>query len=921
MKTLKKLSISAIVLILLFVPTRKTFSKEICVDGFLQNSSCPCPDKNGDGEADPEYSSLCGVVRSSNIEPEKSAYYEDQTNSSYGNVVGGATIGIYECNDNYPSCFPYGNLGGDDPADRRKVGECISSEKEGKFHCYAPRVSPNSRVYVVVTCGSGKPYIEEVPSNKSIVDLPIEVDCSGVYNGEEQPDTIEIADRSAELSCTIDESAPKVGVEADSGVKEVTSFSANIGVEGGDIRYTRFEPMPGIMGFHPGAYWGEDCMVMYDKDRAKGVDGDKLLNAQWGILGGVFSKYDSVEQKCNPTRDLELIAPFMYGIPKDSKMTAQRTFEGRFAVSNEMENPVSIQQYNSVTYSNCASKVVQRLRGEDYEEDPIPCEEILSCKNSYGGNKNMYTTASWAAKGGDTSEIQDMIDNKERDQNDIYCRDETLGDITFGQVQPMHPDDNCTPGGEGCRYLLPNIYLLPDVLPKGGITEDRGTATINDTYGTTYRADTWDVRETAAESPHKVGHTSIYADDSPGKNNSGVTALRIATDEINPDVDDHGVIANRYVNPVDAADRNYNYNPDVYVRTIGSDAKTQCALSSVNGAGDKTVTPETEESFLTHFNFVGLSNDLKSNVGGTYTYATPDSMERDKLLNSGGVSTILLDYFDTLMRIAIDDEGKFDEAKLRDAPALFGEYSFFNFIKNYGGDNIRKSFAERIAAASWDYDKDSIVNTTYCISDANFKSHFPAYGEAGYPGNDGQAEACYPWQFLNKGEYCNVYPGPSNPNIEGNLRTCKLTRCVKRWDFETVCDDQECEYGEVDPITGVFNCITYSGGTGCYEKPIPIPCSENDIRTCLINQEDTYPAAPVRGNGPYCDLWRAGPMKMDGDIMKDHAARAVQEPLYPKLKQQVSMDPIADTANYMAQTLTPATKDSTYFQDVKVIDY
>lgn len=921
MKNLRLLIIPAILILLCFVAANKAFAREICNDGFLKDSWCPCPDKNGDGEADPEYASVCGIIRSANIEGAPSTYDEDVTISTYGHPVSGVTVGIYECNENYPSCFPYGNIGGSDPADRRKIGECVTSENEGKFHCYMKRVSPNSKAYIVITCGKGDPYIEEIPSTKSLVNLSYEVDCQGEYNGEEQPSTIEIADRSKELSCTIDEADPKVGVEADAGVREVTTFSANTGVEGGDIRFTSFGGMQFLMGYHPGAYWDEDCKVMYDKNRAKGVSPGNLLDAEWDIFGG---KYDSVEQKCNPSGEMALIAPFMYGIPESSKMVTHRTFEGRFAVSREMQNPRAIQQYNSVTFSGCAEKVALRFRGEDYQEDPMSCDEILDCKSSLGGNKNMYTTASWGAKGAQSYESQDMIDNEERDPTDIYCRDGNYGDVTFGQVQPIYPDDTCTPGEDGCKYVLSSDYLLPDVLPKGGVTQDRGTSTINDTYSTPYRTDTWNLYDSEAQNPHKVGHTAIYADDSVHKVNSGVASLRIATDDINPDIDNHGVIANRYVNTVNAVDRDYSYSSDVYIKTIGKDLKTLCSLSSVNGVGDRTVTPDNEDSFLSHFSFVGLSDDIKNEVGGTYTYATPDAVKRDELLNKGGLSAIAIDYFDTLQRIAIDDEGRFDESKLKEEAGFFGEYGFLNFIKNYGGENIRKSFAERINADAWDYDKQSVVNTSYCISKENFKQYFPAYGEADYPGGAG---SCYPWNDIDKGEYCNVHPGPSNPNIpiDGNLRTCKVERCIKEWKEEFVCTEYDCAYGEVDPITGIFEC--YIEGDTCtngYYDYTPVPCDEGDERNCLYRQLDNYTDTyeqSLNATKPYCDLWRAGTMAIDGDIMKDHAARAVQEPLYPYLKQQINMDPIADTANYMAQAFTPATEDSTYYQNAKVIDY
>jgi len=523
------------------------------------------------------------------------------------------------------------------------------------------------------------------------------------------------------------------------------------------------------------------------------------------------------------------------------------------------------------------------------------------------------------------------------------CRDPDYGDITIAEVQPPNPPDPCIPGTSGCRYKLPSTYYFPQFMVlTGGIKKPRVSETIGDAYGGQARSVPWEgVSTEASPGLHTAGHYENFEDATSQKNNSGMTAIRIANDT--EGVTD-GVMVNRFVSFADAITERYDYNASEVIWDLGGDVKSLCSISSVNS---DYIIPSPAEELLTFINnrFRGSSVDHDptnqdpdydgDQTAGTATYATAWGIARDEYLKQH----FWRDVLDSLQRFSSGD-GRLEEAKFSDYVNAF----YLTLVSHLRGENPdTKSFADR--KNGWNFSDYSYMFADYCIGENTFEGVFPAYGESGYPGDAG---ACYPWEDVPLGGSCNSWPGkpsdwpriPGNvksdlgypggwPGIEGELRTCKLNVCQVRrkirecdefrWKFiwnatlgiyeyvETdICDDWDLS-GDVD--------YSLSGDTR--------PCTEAQERECLTQQEDNFvdspnwedwpePPLPPRLRAPdydtqittavVCDLEKAGPMKEPGDIWKDDLTRITQKPFWNE--SQKNIERVSQSSNYTKLALS-----------------
>ncbi|MFC1756186.1 hypothetical protein ACFLZK_02220, partial [Patescibacteria group bacterium] len=833
---------------------------------FVGGTRCPCPE-------DESLASICGIVKSADI---NSINVGDIEQGAFitRNPMKGVTVSVYENVGGVPSGQPFGNL-------ENKLVECVTSEREGKYFCPVRRLNPGNTAYIVFSCNGKVSDIKIIPTTRSIVGLNSDVSCTGELEYTPLPTVLSYAERDNFLGCKSEIDKPNENIKYEE--KEFVYQSTQIGEEDGDIRFTPnsgFTPLN--IYYHPGAMWSKDCVTWYGRP-------ENDIDREFNIAGG----YSNVFQKCNYKEeggagmdawDLST-TPFRYDIPDSDIMPTNRVWETRSSMQREMQDPRAYQQFNHLMFGDCLGNAFLRYYGQDAEDTPISCSALSKCTSIGDPKRNIHTTHSFGSRLTSPITWEDILEETlERDSSDVVCRD-TEGDygpagenITIAEIQPPGGGENCVPGESGCIYKLTSDFYLPQFfIMAEGVKKPKTSETFGDSYGPQgVRREEWLANESESKQPHQSGHYVNFECSGTGKNNCGTTSLRISSDDefFDETITEgkKGALTDRFRNFVDVEG---DYYDDTYTATIydvGGDVRSLCTISSVQDLFVINDATETD-TFVSNFFSGNKESHSEDNVAGTATYATEGAIQRDfDLAERATLDAIARDYFDSLQRFS--SGGGILERSWSTVATLYQSI--------FGRDpRTVKSFGHRVDEGDWNKDTPATVNTKFCISEESFVSKFPVYIYGVPNGFPGSAPGCYPWNNISKNDYCDVYPGrgvsPSNM-----LRTCKVERCVKEYIFETACVEQgECTYGEVDPITGRFECLAYD----CLrteETSTAIPCDEGDIRLCLRRQKDTWEGSATRGGDkPYCDLWRAGPMVDPGDIGGDrgfsHGAQIVQQ--------------------------------------------
>ena len=913
-------------------------SSALCDEnGFIKNTYCPCAE-------DTAMASICGIVSNANItksEPKGSKLFNSNSREVYSvrEPIGGVTVSIYENDKDVPTGKPFGNL-------EKKLGECTTTPNEGKYHCLMRRINPGNMVYVVFSCNGKLADMKIVPSVLDFVGLDADVDCNqGPYTYEPLPDVLTFAERDRFLGCSTagDSVDPQVGYQEG----ELLTKMTDIGVKGGDIRFTEFDGWSanlfgGIDALgdafevsvgrkREGAYWEKDCLIRYGGDYGPGGylpegGGESVDDRNGGLereyaprVGGIFQfAFNDVEEKCNydpdgdgdgaMEDDDEKTAPFRYDIPTLSvEEEQQRAFQTRMQMQREYQDPRAFAQYNHLMLSDCIGEVFLRYYESDDYDTPISCDAIANCTESVNDPyRNTHTTNGLGSRLGTVTDFEEILSGKERDPEDIVCYSDKHGEVKASQIQPPFPDDSCTPGTAGCKYKLSREYNVWQfaIAASNSIKKPRTSETINDSPSrNAARGEPWYASGTEAKQPDLSGHNLLYSDDSVAKNNSGLTSTRIASTQVS---EAGGVLANRFVSRVDAIDGIYDYTSERTVWDAGGDIKTICSLSNVNGKLPE-IDKENEETFLNDNAFIGNEEDHQTSLTAGHSYhLTEWVLEREAILAEGQLLTnfgmLARDYFDTMHRFAAG------EAEL--LPFTGSISSLWSSIVGRRIANVQKSFAHR--TNDLNAPQPAVYETQYEISEENFEELFPAYGEDGYPGDAGGA---YPWNDLNEGDYCDVHPGPGmKPK---GMRTCKGT----------------CEIVQQKRFCRPFNVAEDGSCTRSSTETIKTPCSATQYESCLTNQLDTGGIDPpkardLRDGGDvsfgreeiWCNLARAGPMATPGDIKKhDHTARVTQEVFNGGT--QLVADMISEGVNYTVRSLTSAIEPQTESHKASFVDY
>lgn len=976
-KLIKTLTAAFVLVLVSLFNSNNVYAQDVCDDeGFIKGTWCPCP-------PEPSLASVCGLVSDANLTA-GSIDLEDGTSHpawSTREPVSGVTVSIYENTPDVSTGKIFGKL-------ENKFLECVTSDVEGKYHCLMRRLNPGNLVYVIFSCEGTIADIKIVSSVRSITSLDADIDCSGEYeyqtlrqDGEEE-DVIDFAQREEFLGCRStyeDEVNQNAGFEE----PEHEFMSTTIGEKGGDIRFNdRDGDIAGLIGGHPGALWEKDCLIEYDRTNN--------LRRQYTLAGGwLVDGFDSVQEKCNFDPDMdgdgeidrddgnplddpdELTIPFRYDIPTlELEHEQVRVWETRTSFQREMQDPRAFAQYNHLMFGDCIGKVHLRYYEDTEEDQPIPCAALATCNETLGNPiRNIHTSLSFGSRLASPMTWEELVMTEERPLDDVVCRHPTLGDVTIAEIQPPNTTESCEPGTSGCRYKLSSDYYMPQYfIMTGGVKKPKTSETIGDAYGSVPRSEPWEAVATEAEIPHEGGHYVNYEDATAHKNNSGMTAIRIANEgEGNTD----GVMVNRFVSFADALEGDYNYEASSIIWDAGGDIKSLCSISGVNAAinGSFIISDALTEAITVVNNvFKGVEEDHDPVEGdesaATATYATEWGVNRDMHLNR--VSYIGRDIFDTLQRFA-SGGGVLQLLDLESINAIV------TTVISRGSDNDYKSFAERIDNFTFN-GAYSYMNAKYCLAEDTFDSHFPPYGIGDYPGNS----SCYPWADVPLGGFCYKWPGrPQDwgttyglisgaspalishtgapydgtwPGITGELRTCKLERC-QVWEKTRTCDeflwrlifDPTSPTGFRSEETDI--CWDWNGDGDIETRIIEnkrVCRTTPDIwrygqlwseyELCLVEQEDTWEREPrnpsdlpapgfpdQHSSERNCDLQKAGPMTEPGDIYKDHMTRIIQEPFWDET--QKNTERVSKSANYTALALLSPIEDRTEFNKASFVDY
>lgn len=949
MKAAKLFKIPAILLIFVLISYSNHVIAQVaeCDDDnmFIKGSKwCPCPE-------DDSLSSICGLVSSADIN-EMDRDIVDRTVYTTRNAMKGVTVSIYENVEEVPTGQPFGNL-------EHKLVECETSETEGKYFCQMRRLNPGNLAYVVFSCNGKVADIKIVPTVRSITGLNSDVSCQGNLNYSPLPEVLTYAERDRFLGC---ESEPEKENE-NIGYEETEEIfhSPQIGEIDGDIRFTPFQIL-GIFGVHDGAFEERDCVLenlgAADLDEVCNLDPDR--DDDGAIDGQDGNKLDDPN---------ELTARFRNDIPTWDVELTHRVWETRTSVQREYQDPRAFQQFNHLTFGDCMDKAYLRYYGEENLKDPIPCSIIANCAVAVGDpRKNLHLTHSFGSMLASPLTWEEIhVSSQERDTDDIACRD-IVGaygppgeDITVSEIQPPSGGVSCIPGRPGCPYKLPKSFYLPQFFVVAeGVKKPKTSETIGDAYITPPRNVDWLQQQTEAQNAEKSGYYFNKECTPPDKNNCGLTSLRIASDEVS---EVGGIMVNRFVGFINAQEETYKSDYSMTVWDVGGNVKSLCSISNVTElTNNELIIPDDTTAVVTNTFRGDKDSHSEHEAASTATYATAEARARDEYLDMPQYT--LSEVLDTLQRFASGDPMN---------PDGIGDLTLW--LANLGGifnaivdSGQYKSFAERTTA--WTADTPSYVNTYFCISEESFPVKFPAYGESNYPG---EAPGCYPWNPLDQGEFCDVWPGrreswdniPASirndlgytggwPGIEGELRTCKLEECAIGARRRS-CDEEICDY-YLNPITNeyvAYNCRCGDGnGDGVVGSDISDPyidrdCLPDEVQACLEDQEDTWrvdPGPPPQLSGPsyndtfsyarWCNLEKAGPMVDPGDIGSlgpggfSQNERVIQE-TWTRINEdgtlaqqsQFNAEPIADSANdAVARWLSPI-ESNTYYAKWAGNDY
>ncbi len=932
----------------------------------IKDTYCPCP-------TDPALASVCGYVSSANILGEQMEN-SDKTIYSTRKPISDATVAIYE-NDPYaPTGKPFGNL-------EKKLVECQTSEKEGKYHCYMRRITPGTAAYVIFACSGMVADIKIISSGRSITTLDSDVDCGEDQNHTHLPDILDYVNRDQFLGClSSEDNVPNKAVGYED--QQEIFFSANIGELGdqgnhtGDIRFTPFEGISGGGGVHPGGFVENDCLIESFKD----LERIYIKNIpSIFVPTEITTKYSSIYQKCNynPTRDNlvensamvdtdERTTPFRYDIPTflSESVTQQiRVWESRTSLQRVNEWPFGPQQFLHAMFGECSMITQSRYYGDDTNAPPVSCEVFKLC-NSVGSDPfiNISTGNSLGAMLENPSTYYEMAKVQERDKKDIVCLDKKGNEIALKDIQPPW-DNTCDQNGGGCSYKLGKEYFAPQLLLAAqGARVDYKTDTFNDAYGIeveTGRENIWELAKTEAKFPHSTGdYVNYEVPEKSKEQNSAVSAIRVATDGSASGLTTvRGVLANKLVSPVDAQRGTYQYTYDHTVYDVNGNVESLCTMSAINGgpyAAPIVRNKDQEAALLISNFFVGDAADHRaSETAGVATYATEFGRARDVDMQQ---SFFWRDTFDSVQRYRIGSGGgegtmPFDEAWDK----IYGFIGLFSASRGVP----YKSYANR--SGEWNPDTPSYMFVDYCIAEENFNDYFPAYGQAGYPGS---YDGCYDWNEVAHAKYCNSWPGVEGdwpngcggtslpagyecpfgntwPGIEGELRTCK-----QEPEDECMVMSMEIRCKEKIPVNGmpgVYYCVNDKTETVKDYRS----CTPDDRKACLELQQDGYdhwrlqnelgygwdylskelakkglPKAPkykpVKATLYACSLKKAGPMVAPGKIFKDHAARTRQDALH---EEQVNADAMLDVMNYTTLSMSSPVDERKYGELANFLDY
>ena len=919
--------------LIIFITLYSYSTKAKAVEYVKGSNWCPQPE-------DESLASICGTVKSANIDGMIHGSFKNASPAYMTKLpIGGVTVSIYENVQGVPTGQPFGNL-------ENKLVECVTSEIGGKYYCPVRRINPGNMVYVIFSCNGRVADIKIVPSSRNIVGLNSDVDCSNVeLEYKSLPTTLTYADRDSFLGCASEVGKPNESITNED--KEIVYHSTQIGEEDGDIRFTPNKK--GLLGLelfytHPGAYWSKDCVVKYNNGSAGdefgvpfGLSSDEkqgLLNHEFSP--GITQPYGSPYEKCNynpdPDSDADVMdpwdlstTPYRYDIPEKDVLSTYRVWETRESVQRVLQDPRAYQQFNHLMFGDCLNNAYLRQYGEQEIDTPISCNELKNCTAIGDPLRNIHTTHSFGSRlANPITWVMIALGAAERDSSDVVCRDtegdygEKGADIIVAEVPPDLMTVSCKPGSPGCQYkvdfaLPPQFFLIAEGVKKAMTSE------AVDSYGPQAARDKqFDGFETAATNPHLSGHYVNYECSGVGKNNCGMTSLRISSsDEIYDGTTtggSKGAMTDRFRGPVDVISNTYADDGDTIIYDAGGDIRGLCTISSVEdllviGSADEIAGEVEVNNFFTG-DEVSHRSDL---VAGTATYATPEAKERDSNLAKGEtLDAYARDAFDSLQRFT-SGGGTLTLKTLEDALKIF--VVLRATIKGREEGTV-KSFGHRVDEKEWNEGTPATVNTKYCISEDDFigedasTSKFPPYKRNvnnGYPGS--APEGCYPWEDVLEKQYCNVYPGPDN-SPEGKLRTCKV-KC-KLVSKKRTCLNSQCE--TIYDSSGVAIGVSCT----CLEEKVTkeIRSCNNDkakVEQCLTAQKDTThinPVNPPNLEGPgfedtfsaevtQCDLFKAGPMTDAGDIGGEdgftHGARVVQQPF--GLEKHYEVDSISASGN------------------------
>lgn len=811
-------------------------------DGYFFNTLCPCPPEDMIG-----VSVICGEVSSARMLKDKNGIWSTRT------PVNVATVSVYENHPMIPTGKPFGRL-------IKKFSECITTETTGRYTCYMRQIVPGMRNYVVFSCGGRIADVKMVLSANDILELDSDVDCAGTYAYGSMDNDLDYVSRNLLLSCNTDGyviNANFAGINDER--RQYIYQAADIGEDEADIRFAPFDNGEVVLGglgliSHQGAFWEKDCVWQY---RARGLERPFIkedpfvdvrqkcaLGVNHFAIGGSDLEY--VEWKTSPVR---------YDIPDKNEEPFHRVWEDREVMNAAFSDPRRFAQYTHSTVGDCIGQVFIRHYGEDKDDSLIDCSEYEKCFRTIGDPlRNVHTAYSYASR------MMSMVDtailrvNNEKEMDEYICTDEELGDIRYSQIKPFDTTDFCEPGEPGCQWLLPTEFLqVADLLLGGPMPISYQSHTMNDRYEGPNRVEVWKPFETEAEEPHhSVDILYNSAGDGYYDNNDMKRMVRIANPLVTNDT--AGVLANRYMSPIEAITSEYLNEENRVVWDLGSDIRGICNISGVQ-PGD-TVIDRTNEPEIHILNRV--TGDAETHRGDeqatTATYANYIGSERDEAFiladDFSELQGLGRDVVDTVLRYTSGQHYQefFGELAYEDYLAIIA--GIFNTIANHvlpgGEDGIYKSFGER--TSDWNQDAPSSINVDFCISEEDFPPKFPAYGgqsnlfwdtspeargiegegvwatnntEGFYPSiwANEEGASCYPWNVLpapfyrsvDIGTYCNVHPGPGMvdfadnnlPDIDGSfngLRTCRVVDCA------AMIVRRSCYDGEVDSDgDGIFD--------------------------------------------------------------------------------------------------------------------